>query len=1344
MLKILDKLSATMKDDNRNFDSNSISKMLTDLQMQPEFDMNMDVINQVSTNEHLIRTLLDIVSENYVPKKEIKVLEINVTNALMAQEIDNHLAHAAIYPIDVNYTIATKCIDNINDEYKNKSFKLTEWDYKSSAFPSDISQLELIVMKDTQDLKDVKLDVYLQEAYDAIVSKGFLLSVFKYKYTEPELLLNSMNGRKNMKNIELEKRINDFTTTAIQMGFKEIGRKYDSINSMAVLFRKIETKPTVPEKHNIIEINASDMSWFETLKTRVTENIDTKDNIWLIANDSQHNGIVGLINCLRLEPGGDSLRCLFDCNSNKSSIKFTEKPYSDILNNDLAINVINERLVGTYRHITLPKNYDKIPSNEYFLNVGLNRDLSHLQWYDSRHIVTTDEFYDLCNVHKHQIRCHVYSSGLNFRDVMLATGRLISGPETLFTDCLLGFEFAGRRSDTGERVCGFNMSRCFGTTIDANENLISPIPDNWSMDDAITILSTYSTVWYGLLERGQLKKNESVLIHSAAGGVGQAAINVCQKYNCDLYVTVGTEDKKQFLMNEYNIPENRIFSSRDIQFKYKIKELTDGKGVDLVLNSLTGEKLEASYECVADCGRFVEIGKYDLQMNKQMGMFSFLKDLSFIAVSADRKLYLTQDFGQNFFKWMNENCTNGLIKPINRTVFKAEDADKAFRYMTTGKHIGKIIVKIRDEETIKSQLLDIKPANEMTVMTKTYFDPNKTYIITGGLGGFGMELMHWMLFMGARRLVLTSRKGIKSDYQKFLLERVKALGNRFKFFNTKVIVSTHDTNTTEGTKQLLSEAHKLGPIGGVFHLALVLNDCLLEKQTIDGFCETIDSKAKTFENLDRITRQMSIDLDYFVVFSSVACGKGNAGQSNYGYANSVCERICESRRNDGLHGLAIQWGPIGDVGVLSDTEMSSLSGIVKQRINSCLEIFDKLLQTPQAVISCVVRAKRVTQQGSRESKIVNQIWQALGIDPRTTPDHLTLGEIGMESMFAVELQQGLERDYKIKLTMNDIKSITVRHIKEFETGRVDQFKKFAEELHNAREKLAKIKFIIPSDAYTPLNSVRTGNPVYFLPPLEGIFSSLVGLAEQINRPVIGLNWTKDMEKIDDVKEIANYYTKLLKTLHPKGNFDIVGHFYGALLVAKMLRKSPIRRAVIIDTISDMEVDEDMISDEAIIEMLIKFICKDLPKVINEKLVRELKLKPDINSKLSKISADIKEFVGKGFVGRDFDDILNQSFKRAKLFGNYRLKMKNKFKQIKLNIGKKYLEMSGKLLVIKAVANTFDDDMINTTDKIWDSYFLPEKGLEDKLNFKTVRGDSDNDMNIVFNQIAVSINQYLLD
>ncbi|XP_054161075.1 fatty acid synthase-like [Oppia nitens] len=1345
MLKTLNELYKGCLDENRNIDTNQV---LSDLQKNMEYDMSFDIINDITKNEHLIRAFVDIVSESIVPKKEINVLEVNLTNGLLVKEIDNQLATSHIYPIDVNYTVAVKSLDSISDDLKKESFKWIEWDYKKSVFPNDIPSANFVIIRDSSDMWEVDTEKQLQDVFDLIADKGFLLCVFRYQFTEPELALNQMNGKQHIDNFCLSKRITDFVKTAQSVGFNIIGRKTDTIGSVAIMFRKLFTEPKVPKKDNIIEINTTNTEkWFEKLKEKIIEmqeNDETDENLWLIANDSQKNGIVGLVNCLRLEPGGETIRCIFDYDNLTKTVNFKEKPFSDILSNDLPINVLKNGKIGTYRHYTLTKDYDKKESTEYFLNVGHNRDLASLQWYDLKNLVSAEESYDFINLPANKIPCNIYCAGMNFRDVMFATGRIASGPQMLFTDCLIGFEFAGRRIDTGERVCGFDMSRCYATSIDVNSDLVSPVPDNWSMEDAVTILSTYSTVWYGLIERAHMVKGESILIHSGAGGVGQAAISICQYYGCDIFVTVGTEDKRKFLIENYKIPEDRIFSSRNTQFKYRIKEITKGKGVDMVLNSLSGDKLDASYECVADCGRFVEIGKYDLQMNKQLGMFAFLRDISFIGVSVDQKLYLKRGFTKKFFDWMHENATNGMIRPINKNVFEAEEIEKAFRYMTTGKHIGKIVIRMRDEEEAKVAKTGFNPSKKLMVTRKTYFNPNKTYIITGGLGGFGMEFIHWMLFLGARRFVLTSRKGVRTDYQKFILERLKALGGKLKQFDTNVLVSTHDTNTSEGTKQLLSEAQKLGPIGGVFHLALVLNDCLLENHTFDKFQETIDSKTKNFENLDRITRELSIDLDYFVVFSSVACGKGNAGQSNYGFANSVCERICESRRRDGLHGLAIQWGPIGDVGVLADSDINnSLAAVVKQRVNSCLEIMDKLLQSDNAVVSCLMRAKREITSGTKESKLVNQVWVALGIDPKTTPNHLTLGEIGMESMFAVELQQGLEREYNIKVTLNDIKNITIGMMKDFEKGKVDEMKQFADEIKSCRAKLSKVKFIIPNEQYTRLNNVTTGKPIYFLPPLEGIFASLEGLAQKLDRPVICLNWIREMENLKTIKEINRYYCNLMKVLEPKGDFDILGHFYGALLAMKMLKKAPVGKAVIIDMLSEVTIDEEMITDDYLMDTIIAIITKDMPYVMKVKLKRDISTKPDVPSKLEMISAEVRGFCGKSLTGKDLDEILTNSFKRAKLFTTHRLNMKNKYKKMKMDVLSKYMKINGKVLVIKPYDFSNDVKPEEISEKIKNAYFLPEKGLEGKLNFETVEaGDKDYETDKTFDKIAESINRYM--
>jgi fatty acid synthase len=332
-----------------------------------------------------------------------------------------------------------------------------------------------------------------------------------------------------------------------------------------------------------------------------------------------------------------------------------------------------------------------------------------------------------------------------------------------------------------------------------------------------------------------------------------------------------------------------------------------------------------------------------------------LKNISFISVTIENFFFSLPNKLKEFFDWIHENSRNGCVKPIKPIkIFEPTEAEQAFRHMSTGKHIGKLVIKVRDEEDIKTPLLNTNPTLKLTVNSKTFFNPNKVYIITGGLGGFGLELAQWMTLRGGKKIVLTSRTGVRSNYQRVFLKRLEEIGKMSDIFKSEIIISTHDSNTEKGAKTLLEEANKLGPVGGIFHLALVLSDSLYENQTIEGFRITCESKINTFVNFDKLTRDLYPDIDYFVCFSSVACGLGNGGQSNYGYANSVIERICEKRRSDGLHGLAIQYGPIGDVGLMADNDIPSLAAIVKQRILSCLDVFDKFIQSKHTIISSTV------------------------------------------------------------------------------------------------------------------------------------------------------------------------------------------------------------------------------------------------------------------------------------------------------------------------------------------------------------------------------------------------------
>ena len=427
MLRALTEVQKQSLDKNQNLIDCDIKEVVSEVLAKPENDLTADVVNRVSKNERLIRSLLDIVSENNVPKKEIKVFEINLTKALMAEEVDNHLASAAIYPIDVDYNLAVKSSDAVHDDLKKKSFKIIEWDVNKSRFPSDVTLTNLVLVRDSPELWDLPIDNFAQELYDCLNTKGFLISVFRYRMTEPEVALSQLNGKPHLSDQQLVNRINSFVREAEAVGFNVISSKSDSIGTMALLFRKVFSRePTLPDSKNVIEISAETENWFERVQQILVEkkeSDDKDDHIWLIASDSSKNGIIGLINCLRLEPGGEAIRCVFDYdNLIKLPINFKEKPFSDILVNDLAVNVLRNGKLGTYRHLTLPKDYDQITSDDYYLNNGLNRDLSSLQWYSLKNMSTKKEAYDLQNRLCKLVKCNIYSAGLNFKDVMFATG----------------------------------------------------------------------------------------------------------------------------------------------------------------------------------------------------------------------------------------------------------------------------------------------------------------------------------------------------------------------------------------------------------------------------------------------------------------------------------------------------------------------------------------------------------------------------------------------------------------------------------------------------------------------------------------------------------------------------------------------------------------------------------------------------------------------------------------------------------------------------------------------------------------------------------------------------------
>lgn len=258
----------------------------------------------------------------------------------------------------------------------------------------------------------------------------------------------------------------------------------------------------------------------------------------------------------------------------------------------------------------------------------------------------------------------------------------------------------------------------------------------------------------------------------------------------------------------------------------------------------------------------------------------------------------------------------------------------------------------------------------------------------------------------------------------------------WKSYGVEVVVNTDNISTWDGCDKLIKDAIKLGPVGGIYNLAVQLRDCILENQDCASFVDCMAPKAVATDYLDKVSRQHCPLLEHFVVFSSVSCGRGNAGQSNYGMANSVMERIIEQRHKAGLPGKAIQWGAIGEVGIVADMQDDKMDmeigGTLQQRISSCLEELDTLMTVNSPIVSSMVVAEKRFVGGGKGG-IVEMIMNIMSIrDIKTLSLETKLSELGMDSLMTVEISQALEREFNVVVTPQELRSMTLSQLKAIE------------------------------------------------------------------------------------------------------------------------------------------------------------------------------------------------------------------------------------------------------------------------------------------------------------------------